>query len=214
MHATVEVQDVILVIMAYLVGSVPSSVWIGKRFYGKDVRDHGSKNPGATNTLRTLGKKPAMVVLFLDMLKGWLAVSLVCLSSYPSGSSTRIHLEVAMAIAAVIGHIFPIYAGFRGGKGVATTLGIIMGISPPVALLCIVVFWLVLLISHYVSLASLIAVSSFPLWMDYFFKVTHPWLVVFSLVLPVMVLITHRKNILRLLKKEESVTHIFQRKKS
>ncbi len=212
MSATIEIQDVVLVLMAYLVGSVPSSVWIGKRFYGKDVREHGSKNPGATNTLRTLGKKPAMLVLLLDMLKGWLAVSLVCLSTYHSGSSARIHLEVAMAVAAVIGHIFPIYAGFRGGKGVATTLGIIMGISPPMALLCIVVFWLVLLFSHYVSLASLVAVASFPLWMNYLFKVNHPWLVVFSVVLPLLVLITHRKNILRLLKNEESAMHVFQKK--
>jgi glycerol-3-phosphate acyltransferase PlsY len=117
-----------------------------------------------------------------------------------------------MAVAAVIGHIFPIYAGFRGGKGVATTLGIIMGISPPMALLCIVVFWLVLLFSHYVSLASLVAVASFPLWMNYLFKVNHPWLVVFSVVLPLLVLITHRKNILRLLKNEESAMHVFQKK--
>lgn len=212
MTATVELQDVILVLLAYLAGSIPSSVWIGKRFYGKDVRNHGSKNPGATNTLRTLGKKPAMLVLFLDMLKGWLAVSLVCLSTYPSGSSTRIHLEVAMAIAAVIGHIFPIYVGFRGGKGVATTLGIIMGISPPIALLCIGVFWLVLLISHYVSLASVIAVASLPFWMNLIFKIEHPWLIAFSVVIPMLVLITHRKNILRLLKNEESAMHLFQKK--
>ena len=208
----IEVQDIVLVIMAYLVGSIPSSVWIGKRFYGTDVRDHGSKNPGATNTLRTLGKKAGFIVLLVDILKGWLAVSLVCLSSYPSGSSTRIHLEVAMAISAIIGHIFPIYAGFRGGKGVATTMGIIMGISPPIALLCIVVFSLVLIVFHYVSLASMIAVISFPVWMAYLYKASHPWLVAFSIILPVLVIITHRKNISRLLKKEESELHIFQKK--
>jgi glycerol-3-phosphate acyltransferase PlsY len=208
----IEFQDIVLVVLAYLVGSIPSSVWIGKRFYRTDVREHGSKNAGATNTLRTLGKTAGIVVLILDILKGWLAVSLVCLSSYPSGSSTRVHVEVAMAISAIIGHIFPIYAGFRGGKGVATTMGIIMGISPPIALLCVVVFALVLVVFHYVSLASIIAVISFPVWMAYLYKSTHPWLVAFSILLPVMVIVTHRKNILRLLKREESEVHLFQKK--
>ena len=208
----IEVQDIVLVVLAYLVGSIPSSVWIGRRFYGTDVRDYGSKNAGATNTLRTLGKKAGIVVLLLDILKGWLAVSLVCLSSYQSGSSTRIHLEVAMAISAIIGHIFPIYVGFKGGKGVATTMGIIMGISPPIALLCVVVFALVLIIFHYVSLASMLAITSFPFWMAYLYKSTHPWLVGFSILLPVMVIITHRKNIFRLLRREESEIHLFQKR--
>lgn len=208
----IEVQDIVLVVLAYLVGSIPSSVWIGRRFYGTDVRDHGSKNAGATNTLRTLGKKAGIVVLLLDILKGWLAVSLVCLSTYHSGSSTRIHLEVAMAISAIIGHIFPIYVGFKGGKGVATTMGIIMGISPPIALLCVVVFALVLIIFHYVSLASMLAVTSFPFWMAYFYKSTHPWLVAFSILLPILVIITHRKNIFRLLRREESEIHLFQKR--
>jgi glycerol-3-phosphate acyltransferase PlsY len=209
----IELQDVILVILAYLIGSIPSSVWIGKRFYGTDVREHGSKNAGATNTLRTLGKKAGVIVLLLDILKGWMAVSLVCLSTYHSGSSTRVHLEVAMAIAAIIGHIFPIYAGFRGGKGVATTMGIIMGISPIIALLCIVVFALVLIVSHYVSLASIIAVVSFPIWIV-LYKTTHPWLLAFSVLLPVMVIITHRKNVFRLLRKEESVMRLFPGKRA
>lgn len=212
MTATIELQDIVLVVLAYLVGSVPSSIWISRRFYGTDIREHGSKNPGATNTLRTLGKKAGLLVLFLDILKGWLAVSLVYLSSYPSGSSTQIHLLVAMSVAAVLGHIFPIYAGFKGGKGVATTIGIIMGISPPIALLCIAVFALVLLVFHYVSLASLFAVTSFPFWMASLYKSTHPLLVAFSFMLPILVIITHRKNILRLLKKQEAALHVFRKK--
>jgi len=209
----IELQDIVLVAFAYLIGSIPSSVWIGRRFYGIDVRDLGSKNAGATNTLRTLGKKAGLVVLLLDMIKGWLAVSLACLSSYKSGSSTIIHLEVAMSIAAIIGHIFPIYAGFKGGKGVATTMGIIMGISPIMALLCVVVFALVLVISHYVSLASIIAVLSFPIWII-LYKTTHPWLMAFSIVLPVMVIITHRKNVFRLLRKQESELRLFPHKRA
>lgn len=209
----IEIQDIVLVTIAYLVGSIPSSVWIGRRFYGVDVREEGSKNAGATNTLRTLGKKAGFIVLLMDMLKGWLAVGLVCLSTYPSGSSLRIHLEVAMAISAIIGHIFPIYAGFKGGKGVATTMGIIFGINPLIALLCAGVFALVLIVSHYVSLASMLAVLSFPVWIA-LYKTTHYWLMAFSILLPVVVIITHRKNILRLLKKEESEIRLFPNKRA
>lgn len=199
----IQLQDIVFVTIAYLVGSIPSSVWIGRYFYDKDVRNFGSKNAGATNTMRTLGKKAGLIVLVMDILKGWLAVGLACISTYPSGSSMRIHLEVAMAISAVIGHIFPIYAGFKGGKGVATTMGIIFGISPVIALLCIAVFAAVLIISHYVSLASMVAILSFPIWIV-LYKTTHYWLLPFSILLPIMVIITHRKNIRRLMKKEES----------
>jgi glycerol-3-phosphate acyltransferase PlsY len=209
----IELQDIMLISIAYLVGSIPSSVWVGRRFYGKDVRELGSKNAGATNTLRTLGKRAGLVVLLMDILKGWLAVGLVCISTYPSGSSDRIHLEVAMAISAIIGHIFPIYAGFKGGKGVATTIGIIFGINPIIALLCMGVFALVLIVSHYVSLASIIAVLSFPIWVV-LYKTTHYWLLAFSVLLPVLVILTHRKNILRLLNKEESELHLFPNKRA
>jgi|SRR6185437_13961778 len=204
----IETQDIVLVTMAYLIGSIPFSVWLGRYFHGQDVREFGSKNAGATNTIRTFGKKTGFLVLFLDIMKGWVAVGLVCLSSYPSGSSTRLHLEVAMAVAAVIGHILPIYVGFKGGKGVATTMGIIFGINPTVALLCFVVFFLVLVISHYVSLASMLAILSFPIWLI-IYKATHPWLMAGAILLPIMVIITHRKNILRLLKNEESTLRIF-----
>lgn len=207
----IEFQDIVLVTMAYLIGSIPSSVWIGRYFFGKDVREFGSKNAGATNTMRTLGKRTGLIVLILDILKGWLAVGIVCLSSYHSGSSQRIHLEVAMAISAVIGHILPIYVGFKGGKGVATTMGIIFGINPVMALLCAAVFALVLIVSHYVSLASMIAILSFPVWIV-IYKATHPWLMAFSIVLPLVVIFTHRKNILRLLKREESELRLFGNK--
>jgi glycerol-3-phosphate acyltransferase PlsY len=209
----IEVQDIVLVSVAYLIGSIPSSVWISRYFFGKDVREFGSKNAGATNTMRIFGNKVGLIVLILDILKGWLAVSLVCLSSYPSGSSTRIHLEVAMAISAVIGHILPIYVGFKGGKGVATTMGIIFGISPTMALLCVAVFAIVLIVSHYVSLASMLAILSFPIWII-IYKATHPWLMAFSILLPLVVIITHRKNILRLLKREESELRLFKSKGS
>lgn len=213
----IELQDVVFCIAAYLIGSIPTSVWIGKRFYSTDVRDHGSGNAGATNTLRTLGVKAGVVVLFIDIFKGWLAVALAVLSTYPSGSGAKVHLEVAMAFAAIIGHIFPIYVGFKGGKGVATTMGIIIGISPIIALLCLVVFALVLIVSHYVSLASMLAVASFPFWISTVFKshysgLIYSWLIVFSVLLPLMIIFMHRKNVLRLLKRQESELKLFNKK--
>jgi acyl phosphate:glycerol-3-phosphate acyltransferase len=213
----IELQDIVFFIVAYLIGSIPTSVWIGRRFFSTDVREYGSGNAGATNTLRVLGKGAGAVVLLIDIFKGWLAVALAVLSTYPAGSGERIHLEVACAFAAIIGHIFPIYVGFKGGKGVATTMGIIIGISPIIALLCLVVFALVLIISHYVSLASILAISSFPFWITTVFKshysgFIYSWLIAFSLLLPMMVIIMHRKNIVRLFKRQESELTIFKKK--
>jgi glycerol-3-phosphate acyltransferase PlsY len=207
----IRVSDIVLIVIAYMLGSIPTSVWIGRFFYGTDVRHHGSGNAGATNTLRTLGKSAGLVVLLIDMLKGWLAVGMIYFSGYESGSAQRILLEVTMAVAAILGHIFPIYAGFKGGKGVATTMGIIIGISPLIALLCAVIFALVLIVSHYVSLASILSVLSFPFWMMSVYKEHYIVLTIFSLLLPMMVIIMHRKNIIRLLKRQESAIYVFRK---
>jgi acyl phosphate:glycerol-3-phosphate acyltransferase len=207
----ISLQDIILALLAYLIGSIPTSVWIGRRFYDIDVRNHGSGNSGATNSLRVLGKKVGALVLLIDMLKGWLAVGIACFSSYPSGSSQRIHLEVVLACLAILGHIFPIYAGFKGGKGVATGIGIILALSPPVALFCTLVFILVFFIFHYVSVASMIAAASFPVWMAITSNMHHKWIVGFSIFLPALVIFMHRKNITRLMKKQESKIQIFKK---
>jgi acyl phosphate:glycerol-3-phosphate acyltransferase len=207
----IGLQDIILVGAAYLIGSIPTSVWIGKRFYSVDVREHGSGNSGATNSLRILGKKAGIIVLIIDMLKGWLAVGIVIFSSYATGSSQHIHLEVALACAAILGHIFPIYAGFKGGKGVATGLGIIIAFSPIVALLCILVFVFVFIAFHYVSVASMIGALSFPLWMALISNMHYRWVVAFSIFLPLLVIFMHRKNIARLLQKKESKMQLFKK---
>lgn len=210
----IGLQDIILAAIAYLIGSIPTSVWIGRRFYDVDVRKHGSGNSGATNSLRILGKKAGIIVLLIDILKGWLAVGIVTFSSYPSGSSQRIHLEVALACAAIIGHILPIYAGFKGGKGVATGLGIIAAFSPIVALLCIVVFAIIFFVFHYVSVASMIGALSFPLWMAIMSKMHYKWVLAFSIFLPALVVFMHRKNIARLLKGQESKIQLFKKTES
>ena len=148
-----------LFIIAYLLGSIPSAVWIGKRYYGVDIREHGSKNAGTTNMLRVLGKRAAIPVFVIDFVKGFVAVSIMSLMQYDDNISSiwLINLKIAAVFVTVIGHIFPIFAHFKGGKGVATLIGAVTGIQPNIALFCFGVWLLVFMISHYVSLASIIA---------------------------------------------------------
>jgi glycerol-3-phosphate acyltransferase PlsY len=176
-----------------------------------DIRKHGSGNSGATNSVRVLGKKAGIIVLIIDILKGWLAVGIVTFSTYPSGSPQRMHLEVALACTAILGHILPIYVGFKGGKGVATGMGIIIAFSPIVALFCLLVFVLVFFAFHYVSVASMIAAMSFPIWMAVMSKMHYKWVVAFSIFLPLLVIFMHRKNIIRLLKHQESKIQLFKK---
>ena len=190
-----------MIIIAYLLGSIPSAVWIGKKYYGVDIREHGSHNAGTTNMLRVLGKRAALPVFALDFLKGFVAVTLIELLKYDEHVNDvwLINLKIIAVFAAVIGHIFPIFAGFRGGKGVATLVGAITGIYPPVVLLSFGIWFVVLLISHYVSLASMVAGCCFPILTLLFPKVNEsiPF-VLFSFVIAALLLFTHRKNIQRL----------------
>lgn len=204
--------NISLIVTAYLLGAIPTSVWVGKIFYKKDVRDFGSGNAGATNTFRVLGKKAGIPVLIFDILKGWTAVYLSNYSEYTFHSDGFINLQVILVISAVIGHIFPIYAGFRGGKGVATLLGAVVAIHPYSALIAIIIFLISLLISKYVSLSSMLAGIAFSLLITLLFKETNTTLIIFSIAIAVLLLFTHRKNIKRLIKNEESKTYLFKRK--
>lgn len=208
----INITNILYLIGAYLLGSIPSSVWIGKRFYKTDVREYGSGNAGATNTFRVLGKKAGIPVLLIDILKGFCAVNLAHLSNYIPNSNQFINLQLVLGIAALLGHIFPIFASFRGGKGIATLLGIILAVHFYAALFSIGIFVCVLLISNYVSLSSMIAAITFPINVILVFKTTVPSLIIFSLLIAIMVLITHQKNIERLLRKEESKAKIIKRK--
>lgn len=199
----------IFVLIAYLLGSIPNSVWIGKFFYNIDVREFGSGNAGATNTFRVLGKKAGIPVLIFDILKGTLAVSLSFLTDFDRQSNEFIDLQMGLGIAALIGHIFPVFAGFRGGKGVATILGVVICILPLACSLSLCVFLLVLLSTRIVSLSSMIAGISFPLFLNLALDNTNPILTVFSIIVSALLIITHRKNIQRLLKKEESKVRLF-----
>ncbi|MDY0098288.1 MAG: glycerol-3-phosphate 1-O-acyltransferase PlsY [Bacteroidales bacterium] len=190
---------------AYLLGSIPTAVWTGKLFHGIDVREHGSGNAGATNVIRVLGWKTGVPVLLIDMAKGWLAASLpVIFHLAPEGSSHLVNLQMLAGLCAVIGHIFPVFAGFRGGKGVAAITGVVLSIHPLVTLTCFLVFIIVLLVTGYVSVSSMTAGIVFPLSMFLFFDTPSPFFKVFALFVSVALIITHRKNIKRLLRGEES----------
>lgn len=206
-------SNILSLLGAYLLGSIPSAVWIGKFFYKIDVREYGSGNAGATNTFRVLGKKAGIPVLLIDTLKGFAAVSLAYLSKYEPGSNQFINLQLVLGIASLVGHIFPIFASFRGGKGIATLLGIILAVHTSAALISIGIFIVVLLISSYVSLGSMIAAVAFPVIVIVVFQTKVPSLIIFSILIAIMVLITHQKNIERLLRREESKAKIIKKKK-
>lgn len=201
----------ILCIAAYLIGSIPTAVWVGKAYYGIDIRQHGSGNSGATNTFRVLGKKPGTAVMLIDIFKGWTATSLagflIIFDVVEPGN--LITFKLILGALSVIGHIFPVYERFVGGKGVATLLGMMLAIQTEVALMCIVIFVIVLLTSKYVSLGSMIAALAFPILLLLpRFSPDNPILIIFGFILFAVVALTHRKNINRLLQGEESKANI------
>ena len=198
--------------IAYLLGSIPTAVWIGKAKYGVDVREHGSKNAGATNTFRVLGKKPGVVVFSIDVIKGFVAVMLPFVAGVGDWNSEElIHVKLVCALLAVIGHVLPVFAQFNGGKGVATSLGVIIGVHPAAAGICVALFLIVFIISHFVSLGAIVAATSFPLTIIFFFKTNSVWLMVFSITLSLAVIYAHRKNIGRLLRGEENRMNLFKK---
>ncbi|MFI3320685.1 MAG: glycerol-3-phosphate 1-O-acyltransferase PlsY [Rikenellaceae bacterium] len=207
------ILSVALILVAYLLGSIPSAVWIGKRYYGIDVREHGSKNAGSTNVLRVLGRRAALPVFVLDFFKGFVAVTLIGYLKYDPNVSELwiINLSIIAVFAAVLGHIFPIFADFKGGKGVATLVGSVTGIHPPIIMLCFGVWIVMMLIFHYVSLASMVGGVCFPI-----FTIISPRtngsipFIIFSVVVALLLIWTHRKNIERLREGTESKIYIIK----
>lgn len=208
----VVISVIFLLVVAYLLGSIPNAVWIGKRYYGIDVREHGSKNAGATNTLRVLGRQAAIPVFVLDVLKGFAAVTLMSLMKYSPavGDNLLTIFKLLAVVAAVLGHIFPIFADFRGGKGVATLVGSVIAIAPSIIMLCFGVWLVVFILFNYVSLASMCAGISFPIFILASPR-THDniALIIFSFLVAILLIWTHRKNISRLRAGTESKISIF-----
>jgi acyl phosphate:glycerol-3-phosphate acyltransferase len=196
---------IITFILAYMLGSIPTSVWVGKIFHGIDVREHGSGNAGATNVIRVLGWKTGIPVMIVDIAKGWFAAYLPVLFSLAEPKSGQLTtLQIFAGLAAIIGHVFPVFAGFRGGKGVGTTFGVLLALHPLLTLSCMGVFLIVLLATGYVSVSSMSAGLAFPIFLFAIFHTPSLVFKIFSVFVAVALIITHRKNIKRLLNGEES----------
>ncbi len=204
-------NELLIIILAYCIGSIPTAVWISKAIFGIDIRDYGSGNAGATNTFRILGSKWGTIVMAVDIIKGVVATSLyILLPYYLTDELQRTNLMIGLGLAAVIGHIFPIWAGFKGGKGVATLLGMAVAIQPIVAVCCIGVFLLVLYLTRFVSLSSILAGVSFMVFILFIFNEKETLYRIFAVMVALMVVLTHQKNIGRILKGTESKVPIFK----
>jgi len=199
---------VIGLVVSYLMGSVPTSLLAGRLLKGIDIRQHGSGNAGATNTFRVLGWKAGLVVLLIDMAKGLIPTVWVAQAAGSTLGGEPMLYQIACGLAAVFGHIWTIFAGFKGGKGVGTGAGMIIGLAPVPVLICIVVFALVVGVTRYVSLGSILASITLPIvvWTQKLMlgmAVSTP-LLVLSIFIPALIIFTHRSNVGRLLRGEES----------
>ena len=198
-------KELLLIIIAYLIGSIPTALIISTKFFGVDIRDYGSGNMGATNTFRVLGAKFGTVVMIFDILKGMLAVGLFYfLPFYIHNEWDRTNLMVGLGLAAVMGHIFPIFAQYKGGKGVATLFGMILALQPVIALSCVGVFLLVLFLTRYVSLSSIIAGIALPVCVLWIWNDDVVVYRIFAVLVACLIILTHQKNIIKILRGNES----------
>ncbi len=201
------VHALIVAVMSYLFGSFPTAIIAGKLLKKIDIREHGSGNAGATNVLRILGWKAALVVLLIDMLKGFIPVFWLTAIITGQGDTT-IYYQILAAFAAIAGHIWTIFAGFRGGKGVGTAAGVFLGLAPAALLIALAAFIIVVAITRYVSLGSLLAALVFiatELIQRFVFHLPVPdVLLIVSGLVVILIWYAHRANIGRLLAGNES----------
>ncbi len=206
-------NELSFIICAYLIGSIPTALIISKKFFGIDIRDYGSGNMGATNTFRVLGSKYGTIVMICDILKGMAAVALYNFIPYylNQGSGLdRTNFMIGLGLAAVLGHVFPIWANFKGGKGVATLFGMILAIQPVIAISCVGVFLLVLYLTRFVSLSSILAGLMLPVSVLWIWNEHEILYRIFALFVAVLIIVTHQKNIGKLLRGVESRIPIFK----
>ena len=201
----IVIYYILAFLFAYILGSIPAAVWIGKRFHGIDVREHGSHNAGTSNVIRVLGWKTGIPVLLIDVLKGTLATLMpVFFKLGEPDSALLTNLQILTGLTAIIGHIFPLLAGFRGGKGVATFFGVLLALQPLLTISCLGVFLVVLLLTGIVSVSSMSAGLAFPIFLFLFFDTPSIIYKTFSIFVAIALLVTHRKNIGRLRRGEEA----------
>jgi glycerol-3-phosphate acyltransferase PlsY len=207
-----SMNEMMLVVLAYLLGSIPTSIWVSKAVFGIDIRQYGSGNPGATNTFRVLGSKWGVFVMTVDITKGMIATSLyILMPFYLENELARTNFMIVLGLAAVLGHIFPIFADFKGGKGVATILGMALAIQPIVALICIIVFLITLFTTRFVSLSSMLASIVFMVLILFIFNEKETSYRVFAIIVAFMVVVTHQKNIGRLINGKENKAPLFKK---
>ena len=198
-------KELLLIVCAYLIGSIPTALIISKKFFGIDIREYGSGNMGATNTFRVLGSQYGIIVMVCDILKGMIAVALYnFLPYYFHNELERTNFMIGLGLSAVMGHIFPVWANFKGGKGVATLFGMILAIQPVVAVSCVGVFLLVLFLTRYVSLSSVLGALMLPICVLWIWNEHEVMYRVFALLVASLVILTHQKNIGRILRGVES----------
>ncbi len=198
-------KETILILVAYLIGSIPTALIVSRHYFDIDIRDYGSGNMGATNTFRVLGKKYGTLVMVFDILKGMAAVALYnLLPFYLIDDFARTNLMVGLGVAAGLGHVFPIFAQFKGGKGVATLFGMLLALQPLIAISCVGVFLFVLFLTRWVSLSSILGAVMLPICVLWIWNDDVVLYRVFAIMVAVMVVLTHQKNISRILRGVES----------
>ncbi len=213
----------VVVIISYLIGSIPSSLWTGKLFFGIDIREHGSGNAGATNTFRILGWKAGTAVLLFDFGKGLISTTVISQLAWHIGSGPVVlysnwdvepMMLIFAGVAAVIGHMFPIYAKFNGGKGAATACGMLYGIEPVSISISLAVFLIVMFTTRYVSLGSIISSFIYP-FSQLILRYGYGWeidgsVILLSSILALGIIIKHKENIKRLLSGNENRVKSFK----
>ncbi len=204
----------LLITAAYVLGSIPTAVWVSKTFFGIDIREHGSKNMGASNTFRVLGTGWGIFVLVVDMGKAAAAVQLANFVNENEWLGTeKMFWQLILGLTAVAGHIFPVFAGFKGGKGVASLFGVVLAIQPWTALICVGVFLIVVFLTRYISLGSLTAVVVFAGSVLFAVKEQNIYFKWFAILSAVLIFVLHATNIKRLLKGTENKLNFKKRKK-
>ena len=207
-------------VLSYLLGSIPSSIWVARIYKNIDIRQHGSGNPGTTNTFRMLGWKAGSIVAIIDMAKGFTAAYFISMLAHSIGNPVTIphwdldsFLKITCGVMAVAGHMFPILAHFDGGKGVITACGMLYGIEPVSISIALAVFLVVMFSSHYVSLGSITASLTYPICL-FVLRYVFNWpidgsLIIFGTVLGLGIVIKHHSNIKRLLQGNENRVRSF-----
>ena len=204
-------------LIAYLLGSVPTAIWISKFFYKKDIRNYGSGNAGSTNMYRVFGFKAGLATQIVDILKGYIAAMLPFRLWKEIPSEELTYIILGHGFFAILGHVFPLFASFKGGKGINTLLGVMLAVMPEASLVGVLVFVVVLLLSKYVSLASMTAVFSLPVYLYLKSEITGEPLDIVLFVVGILlflgVIYTHRSNIRRILKGTENKAGFLTKKK-